>query len=189
MGVDLLHRDTMPAVQIMRRRYLLLLPLALFGSGCAASGPRVEPVTVIAVAEPVSATKPVASVDAPSAPASTPCEEGFSALYVRFEASPRSAAFDAAARAFDRATEAYSRGFFADAARGFMKAAEGFLTAKDVSDRRWSYGNAISAWERTNHVGEGRMLLLDAATHDPELADELRAMVLDMSPVCPTAGP
>ncbi len=173
----------------MRRRYLLLLPLALFGSGCAAPGPRVEPVTVIAVAEPLSATKPVASVDAPSDPASAPCEEGFTALYLRFEASPRSPAFDAAARAFDRATEAYSRRFFADAARGFMKAAEGFLAAEDLSDRRWSYGNAVSAWERTNQVGEGRMLLLDAATHDPELADELRAMVLDMTPVCPTAGP
>ena len=184
-----LHRNKMPAVQIMRRRYLLLLPLGLFGGGCAAPGPRVEPVTVIAVAEPVSATKPVASVDAPSDPASSPCEEGFSALYVRFEASPRSPSFDTAARAFDRATEAYSRGFFADAAHGFMKAAEGFLAAQDVSDRRWSYGNAVSAWERTNQVGKGRMALLDAATHDPVLADELRAMVLDMSPVCPTAGP
>lgn len=107
-----LHRNKMPAVQIMRRRYLLLLPIALFGSGCAAPGPRVEPVTVtvIAVAEPLSATKPVASVDAPSDPASAPCEEGFTALYLRFEASPRSPAFDAAARAFDRATARRARG-------------------------------------------------------------------------------
>jgi len=178
----------------MRRHDLLLL--IFFGAGCAASGPRVEPVTVIPVAEPggmmpvaepPAATKLVAPEDA-TANLDLACEV-FPALYLRFEASPRSPAFDTAARAFDRATDAYRRGLFAEAARGFTKAAENFLVADDVSDRRWSYGNAVSAWERANRLGEGQQRLLDAATHDPELADELRAMVLDMRSVCPTTEP
>lgn len=178
----------------MRRPTLLLL--ALLVTGCSAPRPRVAPaavtpvavtpVAVTPVAEPRPSTNPLAPAAAPSDLALAPCEEVFTALYLRFEASPRSPAFDAAARAFDRATDAYRRGLFAEAARGFVKAAEGFLAAGDVSDRRWSYGNAVSAWERTNRLGEGRNALLEAATHDPELADELRAMVLDMRSVCPT---
>lgn len=141
------------------------------------------------IAEPSAPARPIQSVDAPTEPAPAPCDEGFRALYIRFEASPRTPAFDVAARTFDRATAAYSRGLFAEAALGFMKAAESFLLAEDVSDRRWSYGNAASAWEKANRVGEGQRALLDAATRDPELAGELRAMALDMTPACSPAEP
>jgi len=176
----------------MRHRCFPLL--ALFGgfcSGCAAPAPLVAPVVVTPIAEPRAPARQVQSVAAPSepAPAPAPCEEGLYMLYIRLEASPRSPAFDVAARAFDRATDAYSRGRFAEAALGFMKAAESFLLAEDELDRRWSYGNAVSAWERANRVGEGQSALLEAATRDPDLAGELRAMVLDMTPACSTAEP
>jgi hypothetical protein len=74
-------------------------------------------------------------------------------LYVRHEASPRSPAFDAAAKAFDQATADYAAKRYREAELGFLRAADAFQAAGDEADRTWAAGNATSAHHAVESAG------------------------------------
>lgn len=167
------------------------------GAGAEAGVTAVDPGARVAVTGAASDTGgETAGTSTPVAGAAASAAEGEAgdellgacvpyALYVRYEAAPRTAAFDAGAKAFDRASAAYERARYLEAARGFMKAAEGFLAAGDEDDRRWAYGNAVWSWEMTGNLEEARIALLGAAARDPALAEELRQLAAELSVLCP----
>lgn len=170
--------------------------LVLLGSvGCAGhppGAPRAELATEVKASPEARPSPPVlpapasaipSASSAPPGAATLPCLE--LGLFSRYEASPRSEAFDAAARAFDSAMADYRDKRYAEAARGFMAAAKSFLDEKDLDDRRWSYGNAVTAWEKANRLEEARAALVDAADRDAELAEQLRSMAAGLHSACP----
>ena len=96
-------------------------------------------------------------------------------LMLRTESSPRTPAFDQAAKAFDRATKDWDAHRYFEAAAGFLVAGERFATAGSEGNWKYAWQNAALAYEQAGKVEEGKAAFEAAALKDSAHAEALRA--------------